>query len=55
MKATINHNEKGFMIVVRDDTGNTVDRIVVSEIVLEGEPWAKFQLAAGNRLRMVGT
>ncbi len=44
---------KGFMITLSDANGKTIDRIAVTDLILEGEPWPQMVLEPGNRLKVV--
>jgi len=44
---------KGFMIHLADDEGKIVEKIAVSGVVIEGDPWACMELVTENSVRLV--
>jgi hypothetical protein len=56
MIATIENYDavaKGYVIVCRDEEGNTVERITASDIYITSKPWPCFVLEEGNKMRMI--
>ena len=57
MIATVTpHSKEGFLIAIRDTAGNTLDRVAISELYIEGETgdcWPKLELDLRNRLKLV--
>jgi hypothetical protein len=57
VKATIKpyHSgvHKGHLIVLTDDAGGVLEKIAVTEVVLEGEPWPAIEAGASHTVRLV--
>ena len=43
---------KGFMVILSDDQGAVVEKIAVSAIILEGEPWPCMEILGGNAVKV---
>jgi hypothetical protein len=59
MIATIENYDaiaKGYVIVCRDEEGNTVERITVSEVIFCGSngSWPMMELMNGNKIKLLG-
>ena len=57
MIATVTpHSKEGFLITLRDANGNTLDRVPISGLYIEGETgdcWPKLELDLRNRMHLV--
>ena len=57
MKATIKpyHSgvHKGFIIIMTDSQGGIVERIAVTEVVVEGDPWPELGMYEGNSAKLI--
>lgn len=42
----------GFTIVCRDNSGQVVERIAVTDVFVEGDPHPQFTLEPSNRMRL---